>query len=210
MEIIDRATWPREGHYRFFAAMSNPIFALTFPVDVTGLRRYTKANGLSFYTALVFLVAKAMEDVEAFRLRDRDGVIVRHDRLIPSFTDLKPGGELFHIVTLESGEDLPDFCRRAKALSASAAGLFTAGEGEWDQDQEVFFTCLPWFPLTGAVNERNADPCDAIPRVAWGRWEEHGGRTLLSVSLEANHRLVDGVHVGKFYEALNKRLAELP
>lgn len=207
MEIIDRATWPREGHYRFFAAMSNPIFALTFPVDVTGLRRYTKANGLSFYTALVFLVTKAMEDVEAFRLRDRDGVIVRHDRLIPSFTDLKPGGELFHIVTLEAGEDLPDFCRRAREQSAAQTHL--ADDEKWG-DELIYFTCLPWFPLTGAVNERNADPCDAIPRVAWGRWEEHGGRTLLSVSLEANHRLVDGVHVGKFYEALNKRLAELP
>lgn len=209
MTVIDRKTWPREGHYRFFEPMSNPIFALTFPVDVTGLRAYVKASGLSFYTALVFLVTKAMEDVEAFRLRDRNGVIVRHDRLIPSFTDLKPDSELFHIVTLEAGDDLADFCRRAKALSAAATRLFVSGPGGWDHDQEIFFTCLPWFPLTGAVNERNADPCDAIPRVAWGRWEERDGRTVLSISLEANHRLVDGVHVGQFYRALERRIEAL-
>ena len=206
MEIIDRNTWPREGHYRFFAPMSNPIFALTFPVDVTALRAYVKANRLSFYTALVFLVTRAMEDVEAFRLRDRDGVIVRHDRLVPSFTDLKPGSELFHIVTLEAGEDLPDFCRRAKAQSAAQTHFLD--NGPWG-DELIYFTCLPWFPLTGAVNERNADPCDAIPRVAWGRWEERDGRTLLSISLEANHRLVDGYHVGQLYSALERRLSEL-
>lgn len=209
MTTIDRSTWPREELYRFFEPMSDPIFALTFPVDVTGLRAYVKENHLSFYTALVYLVTRAMEDVEAFRLRDRDGVIVRHDRLIPSFTDLKPGSDLFHIVTLEAGDDLADFCHRAKALSARAERLFTAGEGQWDPDQEVYFTCLPWFPITGAVNERNSDPCDAIPRVAWGRWEEREGRTLLSISLEANHRLVDGVHVGQLYAALERRLGAL-
>lgn len=206
MTVIDRKTWPREGHYRFFEPMSNPIFALTFPVDVTALRAYVKANGLSFYTALVFLVTKAMEDVEAFRLRDRDGVIVRHDRLVPSFTDLKPGSGLFHIVTLEAGDGLPEFCRRAR--EQSAAQRHFVDDEKWG-DELIYFTCLPWFPITGAVNERNADPCDAIPRVAWGRWEERDGRTLLSVSLEANHRLVDGVHVGQFYQALERRIGAL-
>lgn len=206
MTIIDRAVWPREEHYRFFAAMSNPVFTLTFPVDVTNLRAYVKERGLSFYTALVFLMTKSLEDVEAFRLRDRNGTIVRHDRLVPSFTDLKPGSDLFHIVTLEAGEDLADFCRRAK--EQSAAQDFFLNDGAWG-DELVYFTCLPWFPITGALNERNNDPCDAIPRITWGRWEEKDARTVLSVSLEANHRLTDGVHVGQFYQALERRLAAL-
>lgn len=206
MTIIDRAVWPREEHYRFFAAMSNPVFTLTFPVDVTNLRAYVKERGLSFYTALVFLMTKSLEDVEAFRLRDRNGTIVRHDRLVPSFTDLKPGSDLFHIVTLEAGEDLADFCRRAK--EQSAAQDFLLNDGAWG-DELVYFTCLPWFPITGALNERNNDPCDAIPRITWGRWEEKDARTVLSVSLEANHRLTDGVHVGQFYQALERRLAAL-
>ena len=36
------------------------------------------------------------------------------------------------------------------------------------------------------------------------RWEEEGSRTRLLLSLELNHRLLDGVHVGRFYEALNR------
>ena len=206
MTIIDRAVWPREEHYRFFAAMSNPVFALTFPVDVTNLRAYVKERGLSFYTALVFLMTKSLEDVEAFRLRDRNGTIVRHDRLVPSFTDLKPGSDLFHIVTLEAGEDLADFCRRAKAQSAAQTHL--ADDEKWG-DELIYFTCLPWFPITGALNERDNDPCDAIPRVVWGKWEEKDGRTMLNMSLEANHRLVDGLNVGQFYAALNRRIAAL-
>lgn len=207
MELIDRKSWPREGHYRFFAPMSHPFYSLTFPVDVTALRRYVKAKNLPFYAAMVFLVTKAMEDVEEFRLRDRNGVIVRHERLVPSFTDLKPGSELFHIVTLEAGDDLADFCTRAKARSAAQTEFITAGD--WDEDQLVYFTCLPWFPLTALTNERDVDPSDTIPRVSWGRWEEKEGRTVLGLSLELNHRLLDGYHVGQFYQALNRRLEAL-
>lgn len=206
MTVIDRAAWPREEHYRFFEPMSNPIFALTFPVDVTALRGYIKEKHLSFYTSLVFLVTKAMEDTQAFRLRDRKGTIVCHDRLVPSFTDLKPGSELFHIVTLEAGDDLADFCRRAKEKSAAQTCFID--EEKWG-DELIYFTCLPWFPITGALNERDNDPCDAIPRVVWGKWEEKDGRTMLNISLEANHRLVDGVNVGQFYAALHKRIAAL-
>lgn len=207
MDVIDRAAWGREEHYRFFAPMSHPFYSLTFPVDVTALRRYVKAQGLSFYAALVFLVTKAMEDVEEFRLRDRQGVIVRHDRLVPSFTDLKPGSDLFYIVTLEAGDDLADFCRRAKEKSAVQREFITSGP--WDADQLVYFTCLPWFPITGLTNERDVDPSDTIPRVSWGRWEEREGRTTLHLSLELNHRLLDGYHAGQFYQALCRRLEAL-
>lgn len=208
MRIIDKETWPRKAHYDFFAPMSHPFYSLTFPVDVTALRIHAKAAVLPFYPALVFLVTKAMENVDAFLYRDRNGVIVRHDRLVPSFTDLKPGSELFHIVTLDAGEDLADFCRRAKVQSETQTEFITAGP--WDQDQEIYFSCVPWFPITALTNERNVDPSDSIPRVTWGRWEEREGRTWLNLSLELNHRLLDGYHVGQFYQALNDRLAALP
>lgn len=206
MTVIDRSTWPREGHYRFFAPMSHPFYALTFPVGVTALRRYGTEKNLPFYPAMVYLVTKAMEDVEAFHYRDRNGEIVRHDRLVPSFTDLKPDSELFHIVTLEAGEDMADFCCRAKAQSAVQRSF--VNDEAWG-DELVYFTCLPWFPVTALTNERDCDPSDTIPRVSWGKWEEKGGRTVLSLSLELNHRLLDGCHVGQFYTALNARLAAL-
>ena len=46
------------------------------------------------------------------------------------------------------------------------------------------------------------------PAVTWGRWQEEGDRTILHLSLELNHRLLDGVHVGRFYAALNRWMEE--
>ena len=208
MQIVEKESWPRREVYEFFAGMSHPFYALTFPVDVTPLRAWCKERGLSFYAAMVYGVTKAMERVDAFLYKDRGGQIVKVDRLVPSFTDLHPGSEQFHIVTLEAGDDLADFCRRARAKSA-AQTVFISESGPWAPDELVYFSCLPWFPLTAVTNERDADPSDSIPRVTWGRWEERDGHTLLSLSLELNHRLLDGAHVGRFYAELNAWLQTL-
>lgn len=205
--VIDKAAWPRSAHYDFFGGMSDPFYALTFPVDITPLRAWCRARGLSFYMAMVYGVTKAMERVDAFLYKDRNGVIVKHDRLIPSFTDLRPGSDLFYIVTVEAGEDPEEFCRRAKVRSAEQTGFITSGG--WAEDELVYFTCLPWFPVTAFTNERDLNPSDSVPRVSWGRWRQEGDRYLLDLSLELNHRLLDGVHVGKFHDELTRWINSL-
>ena len=63
--------------------------------------------------------------------------------------------------------------------------------------------------LTSLTNERDFDPDDAIPRVAWGKFAECDGRKVLGMSLELNHRFTDGVHIGLFADALQNLIKEL-
>ena len=64
--------------------------------------------------------------------------------------------------------------------------------------------------MASVTHDRRFDPSDCIPRAAWGRYEkQHDGRLRLSLALDLNHRMVDGIHVGRFYEALNRRIAAL-
>lgn len=198
--VIDKARWPRRECFEFFSPLAWPFYSITFPVEVTALRRFAKEEGLSFYLCMVYAVTKAMEGVEAFRYKCRGEEIVLHDHLIPSFTDLTPGAEQFHITTLEAGEDIRSFCREAKERSRAQKSFIT--QGPWAEDELIYFSCVPWFPITGLTNERDLDRDDSIPRVTWGRYEEKEGKTILSLSLELNHRLLDGYHVGRFYEAL--------
>ena len=166
MTIIDKETWPRRAHYDFFTPMSDPFYTLTFPVDVTPLRAWCKGRSLPFYPAMVFAVTKAMEAVDAFHYKDRDGGIVRHDPLAPSSPDPTPGSELSQTGTAEAGEDAADFCCRAKAQAAAQTEFITSGP--WDGDQLVYFTCLPWF-LTALKNEKDVNPPDPGIPAAWGR-----------------------------------------
>lgn len=207
MTVIDKNTWPRKAHFDLFSTMNFPFYNVAFPVDATNLRRYAREHGLSFYYTMVWSMTHAFNRVDAFLYKIRGEEIIRHDYLVPSFTDLHPGSELFHIVTLGAGDDPAEFCRRAKAESAAQTALI-ADHG-FPDDQLIFTTCLPWFPVSTLTNERNIDPDDSTPRIGWGRYEEREGRLSLTLSLEVNHRLIDGLHLGQFHAALQDILDAL-
>ncbi len=41
-------------------------------------------------------------------------------------------------------------------------------------------------------------PVDSIPRLAWGRFREEGGRLVMPLSVQVHHALVDGRHASEF------------
>ena len=103
--------------------------------------------------------------------------------------------------------DMAVFCRNAKAQALSQQTLFDPAMEV--RDDLIYFSCLPWFPITGFVTERNLDVNDCIPRVTWGKYQNRGERFVLNVTVEVNHRTVDGVHLGTFYEALQAGIDRL-
>ena len=206
MRKIDPNTWPRRDIFDFFSKISNPFYSVTFNVDVTEAYAYAKRSGLSFYYALVYLVTRAINSVEAFRYALVDGELVLLDERSPSFTDLKKDSESFHIVTMPCKGDIAEFCFDAKRRSAEQTTFLSTDKEGVDL---IYFSCLPWIELTALTNERAFDPADAIPRVSWGKFHERDGRKILGMSLELNHRFTDGVHIGKFAEALENLISEL-
>lgn len=80
-------------------------------------------------------------------------------------------------------------------------------------DDLIYFSCLPWMDVTAVTNERellapNARD-DSIPRICWGKYTLENDRVYLGISVEVNHRLIDGVHIGRFAEALTRRIQAL-
>ena len=203
---IDMNTWPRREIYDFFSPISNPFYSVTFTLDVTNLYRYVKERELSFYYALVYLCTQAVNRVEAFLYTIEDGKVRMYDKRQPSFTDLEKGSELFRVVFVPCEGSLDEFCRAAKAKSESQHFFF---DPTAETNDLIYFSCLPWMDVTGLTNERNLDPDDAIPRIAWGKYIDVNGRKQLHISLEINHRFIDGIHLGRFNEALCRLIEAL-
>ena len=200
------ADWPRQEIFNFFSGMPDPFFSVTFTLDVTNVKVFTKENGLSFYYAMVWLCSKALDQVDAVHYTLRGGELYRLETRWPSFTDLKPGKEQFHIVTMPAGDEIKTFCRDAKEKSMAQENFINM---DVEGDFLWFCSCLPWLPLTALKNEGTSNKDDAIPRLAWGKYTEENGRYTLGLSFEANHRFIDGLHVGQFYQALCKLIDNL-
>ena len=208
MRQIDPKTWNRRETAAFFGALDFPFYNMSWRADVTNLHRAAKESGQPFYCSMIYEVMHALNGVDAFLYKLRGESVVRHDALSPSFT-APAADERFKIVSMDwdGRETRAAFCARAKALADAQTALFPTGEQE-QRDDWVYISCVPWVDFLTVTNEMNIDRDDSVPRVSWGRFVPEGDRLRLTVALQVNHRLIDGVHIGKFADLLQSRLDE--
>lgn len=207
---VDLAAWGRREISEFFSGSSNPFYMVTFRQNVTKLVQYTKQNHISFYYALVYLCTKAINSVPAFHYVIRQSDVYCLPERSPSFTDLKKGSGLFHIVTMPCADSMIDFCEQAGERSQKQSVFI---DNSMESDALIFFSCIPWVDMTALTNERDWSSQeakdDSIPRIAWGKYVKAGDQLELGMSIEVNHRLIDGIHIGQFAEALTRSIEEL-
>lgn len=49
---------------------------------------------------------------------------------------------------------------------------------------------------------------DSIPRISFGKYFKQDNKVLLPYSVQVNHMLLDGIHVGKYIEKLQNFINE--
>ena len=203
---IDLETWPRRDAYRLFSKGYLPFFAVTTPLDVTELYAFAKKEGLSFYRAMVYVVSRAMNELEPFRLRIRPEGIAICDTVSPSYTTAGPDGT-FGICDVEylPGESVEDFCRRALEKERQQKEQMVVEEDV--RDDLIFLSSVPWFVTTSVLQEQPTNIDDSFPRVLWDRIHEERGRLLVNFTVQLNHRLLDGGHVRDLLRRMNELMA---
>ncbi len=103
----------------------------------------------------------------------------------------------------------PIFWKHAVPL-VQAAKLAPAQANPYHRADIAVFSCLPWIPFTQVASAYRVFRDQYFPLIHWGKVEEDvSGRMVMPVAIQANHVLVDGVHVGRFYGILAKFRAEI-
>ena len=73
MHPIDLESWPRRAAFEHFSRIAWPFYSVTFDVDVTRVRDFAKARGVSFYLTMVWAVTRACNRVPALCQEVREG-----------------------------------------------------------------------------------------------------------------------------------------
>ena len=105
--------------------------------------------------------------------------------------------------------DLPfdeflDYTREAQRRAVEEPNI----EEQDEADSLLFISCIPWVSQT-AVVQPVPSPADSNPRITWGKYFERCGNVYLPVSVLCHHALVDGLHIGRFYAALDREISRL-
>jgi chloramphenicol O-acetyltransferase type A len=67
-------------------------------------------------------------------------------------------------------------------------------------------TAIPWVAFTSFVHPIDLNPADSVPRFAWGKFFDEGDALKMPLSVQGHHALVDGIHIGRFYEKVQDYL----
>jgi len=210
MKYIDMENWRRKQHFDFFQRADYPQYNICLDIDVTGFTKFVKRNGLSFYYSMIFSATTVINGLENFRYRLREGKVILHDMVHPSFTDMdrNSGDDLFKVVTIEMNDDIKEFVKIAKEISANQKDYFPA-EMFKGRDDLVYITCLPWISFNHISHTISLDKNDSVPRVSWGKYYMQGDRVLLPFSVQVSHLLADGFHVAVYIEKLQEYINDL-
>jgi chloramphenicol O-acetyltransferase type A len=123
--------------------------------------------------------------------------VVEHDLVHPSFTVLLED-ERLSFCTVPFEQNFQNFYEGARGL-VKHVREHPVLQDEPGQDDLLYMTSIPWVSFTGVIHPVHMHPADSVPRFAWGRIFEEHGRMRLPLSVQVNHALMDGLHVGRFF-----------
>lgn len=207
-KYLDVTTWARRDLFEFFLHYDNPYFNICAQLDVTKLlEKLGQRPDISVSLTYHYLALRAANDVEPFRYRLKDGKVVIYDIIHGGTTVLLPN-ESFSFAYFDYVEDFEKFIgaadRSVKEIQ-TGKGSFSPDESE----DRIHFSVLPWISFTSFAHARNWGLEESIPKIAFGRFTKASGQTLLPISVEVHHALMDGLHVGRFLARMDE-LAQKP
>ena len=204
---IDTETWSRRDLFRLFKEYDAPSFNICAEVDATSLLDFARTRRLSFFVAYHFLSTKVANEVEPFRYRLRGERVLVHERVDAGAVMLL-ADESFTFVYFDFTEDFAAFHERAAATVERARTEPPGLDARAERDDLIYHSVIPWVSFTSISHARDSRQRSGIPKVAFGKSRDAGGRALMPVSVEAHHALMDGLHAGRYFERLQSHCSD--
>ena len=189
--VVD--SYRRRKQFDYYRRYRNPFYSMTCEFDVTELKRFVDSHGYRTYLNLCYFFTRAMQGIEDFRYRLRDGQLVLYERVHPGLTVPAADGT-YSWATFSFDRDVHEFNKKAEARwpSPEEPADLTPAEHE----NQIYFTAIPGAIFTGFTHTWN-DSAEGAPRVAFGQLFERGGRLWVSAGIQVNHVFIDGLALGE-------------
>ena len=207
MKYLDIENWKRKEQFYFFKGYDLPFFNICADVNVKPLLEFTKEKSLSFFIASLFLSIKAANEIEEFRFRLKDDKVIVFDKINCGSTVLNKD-ETFSFSYFKYFDEFYPFNQNALLVLDHNKNNDGKLHPHTGQDDTIHYSVIPWINFTSFKHARKLDKNDSIPKIVMGKFQKEGGKLNMPLSVEVHHALVDGIHVGKYFELFQNYLQE--
>lgn len=198
MKKIDISSWKRRKYYAFYKDYSFPHFSLTINLDITAFLAHIKTAKLAFFPSFLYIVMRALNDIEELKTRIRGDEVWLHDAITPSYTVLNDE-DLYVFCTTPWDADFKRFTEAVKQ-DIEAAKQTDRLEDIPGKDDLCFVSSLPWESYTQMSHPIDTAHPDSFPRITFGKYTSQNGLTTIPLTVFAHHGLCDGYNIHRYFE----------
>ena len=80
---VDINSWNRKEHFEFFSKFDEPFFGVVTEIDCTKAYKTVKEKKLSFFAFYLHNSLNAINQIDEFKTRIKDGSVVLYDKHTP-------------------------------------------------------------------------------------------------------------------------------
>lgn len=200
MKHIDLRSYSRRDIYLAFRDCDMPHLSVTADIDITNLKSKVDETSYGFFLPMAYLAVVTANRIPAFRQRIVDGELVEFEECLPSFTVTVEEG-LFSFCDMQLLGLFTEFYVHGKQMMSEVKNK--PNLAKTDKHARFFITNIPWVSFTAFTHPYNKQYA-SVPIISFGKFRLVNGALSLPVAVQANHVLVDGYHVGQFFEILTK------
>ena len=207
MKEIDLENWKRKATFDFFKDYEDPFFNMTANLDVTRLYAFCRDNDLSYSIACLFYSQITANNIREFRVRLVGDKFIEYDNVAATQTILQDN-ETFSFCHFQRADDVFEFNRVGKLAREKYLAMNTF-DVETDRLDLIYYSVIPWVSFTSFKHASRFDRTQTVPRIVFGKFFDDGDRKKMPLSVEANHMIMDGIHVGKYFNQFQQEIDAL-
>ena len=202
---LDIEQWKRKEHFQFYKNFDDPFFNICAEVEIAPALAHIQKHGFSFFIAYLYLALKSANAIPEFHYRLRGDQVLVHETIHAGSTILNPD-QTFGFCYFDYRPNFRQFHDEAAVKLQGYAAASTKLEPRDERDDLMHCSVIPWISFTSFAHAKRFHTQNYVPKIVFGKYSGDANHASMPVSVEVHHALMDGLHVGKFFELLQEFL----
>lgn len=194
--------WTRKEHFEHYFSNVRCSYSATVNIDITDLFAELKLKGIKHYPAQIYMLATVVNQFPEFRMSlDEQGKLGYWEEVYPLYTVLNQETETFSCIWSPYSSNFQNFYTACVAdIGKYATGKFAPQN---DTPLNIFtISSVPWVDFTAFNINAFTNGEYLLPIFTIGQYIENSGRLSMPLAIQVHHAVCDGLHLGRFVEAL--------
>jgi len=202
-KTIDMSSYPRIEQFNYFNSLAYPYVGITINLDITHLKQVVEKNNLRMFLTTLYILINAANKMPEFKQRIVDNnKIIEYDNCLSSHIVLR-ADKIFTFCSLDTAMPYKEYIKIASIRHEAA-------KTQKSMDKVAtpclyYVSCMPWIAFTALV-QPTPIPSDSNPRFTIGKIFSLGDKIYIPLTVQVNHALMDGYHLGVFVKQLQEDL----